>query len=320
MELGHWDRSDEALAATLSVAEMGVHYARTRAVPLRGELLLRRGRPEEARLLLEGELPADELRGWLTQLCPILARVRLALADGQGAQAALERWVDAWRTAGSPAGWEQELAWGIEVYLGVGGQERAGELLRDLSAAAERSAAPLARAALQDARGLVAAHEGRHVEAAAHFRRAAALWCDMEAPYLEAHARRLRAASLLQTGDPSDREEARSELVTAQVTCTTLGAPWELEAIATLAKRHGLVPTPAQPATGQTHGLTRREREVLALIAQGCSNRAIAVRLVITEKTAENHVGNILGKLGLRSRAQAAAYAVAHGLAGTTTR
>ena len=70
------------------------------------------------------------------------------------------------------------------------------------------------------------------------------------------------------------------------------------------------------PANHQIHtGLTRREREVIALIARGYGNRAIAGALVISERTAENHVANILGKLGCISRAQAAAYAVEHGLA-----
>jgi DNA-binding NarL/FixJ family response regulator len=54
---------------------------------------------------------------------------------------------------------------------------------------------------------------------------------------------------------------------------------------------------------------------VLALVAQGASNRAIADALVIAERTAEIHVSNILGKLGVSSRTQAAAYALAHGLA-----
>jgi DNA-binding NarL/FixJ family response regulator len=55
--------------------------------------------------------------------------------------------------------------------------------------------------------------------------------------------------------------------------------------------------------------LSRREREVLTLLAQGMSNPAIAKRLFITAKTAEHHVSSILGKLGLRNRAQAAAFA-----------
>ena len=54
---------------------------------------------------------------------------------------------------------------------------------------------------------------------------------------------------------------------------------------------------------------------MLALLAQGASNRAIADALVIAERTAEIHVSNILSKLGVTSRTQAAAYAAAHGLA-----
>jgi DNA-binding NarL/FixJ family response regulator len=65
---------------------------------------------------------------------------------------------------------------------------------------------------------------------------------------------------------------------------------------------------PAQEA------LTDREREVLALVARGLSNKAIAERLAITERTARTHVSNILGKLGLASRTQAALYAVEHKL------
>jgi DNA-binding NarL/FixJ family response regulator len=60
--------------------------------------------------------------------------------------------------------------------------------------------------------------------------------------------------------------------------------------------------------------LTRREREVAALIAQGLMNREIADRLIISEMTADSHVSHILRKLGFRSRAQVATWAVAHGL------
>jgi NarL family two-component system response regulator LiaR len=60
--------------------------------------------------------------------------------------------------------------------------------------------------------------------------------------------------------------------------------------------------------------LTPREREVLALLARGRANKAIALELGVAEKTVKTHVGNILGKLGLSDRTQAALYAVREGL------
>ena len=61
-------------------------------------------------------------------------------------------------------------------------------------------------------------------------------------------------------------------------------------------------------------GLSAREREVAALVAQGKSNREIAAVLVVSERTAEAHVSNILGKLGLNTRAQIAAWTIEKGL------
>ncbi|WP_046501841.1 response regulator [Streptomyces odonnellii] len=72
------------------------------------------------------------------------------------------------------------------------------------------------------------------------------------------------------------------------------------------------------PGTGQGRGtsLTDREREVLGLIADGRSNREIARALVLSEKTVKTHVSNILMKLDLSDRTQAALWAVRHGAAG----
>ncbi|MEV7091105.1 response regulator transcription factor [Streptomyces sp. NPDC093085] len=72
------------------------------------------------------------------------------------------------------------------------------------------------------------------------------------------------------------------------------------------------------PAMGQGRGnsLTEREREVLTLIADGRSNREIARALVLSEKTVKTHVSNILMKLDLADRTQAALWAVRHGVTG----
>jgi DNA-binding NarL/FixJ family response regulator len=65
---------------------------------------------------------------------------------------------------------------------------------------------------------------------------------------------------------------------------------------------------------GHAEELTPREREVIVLIAEGATNRQIAHRLGVSERTARTHVSNILTKLGLSSRTQAAMWAVHHGL------
>ena len=73
----------------------------------------------------------------------------------------------------------------------------------------------------------------------------------------------------------------------------------------------GALAADSAPATDAPALLTERERQVTGLIAEGLSNRQIASRLVISERTADRHVSNILAKLGLTTRAQVAAWSVA---------
>jgi DNA-binding CsgD family transcriptional regulator len=69
-----------------------------------------------------------------------------------------------------------------------------------------------------------------------------------------------------------------------------------------------------QSEADQFSGLTPRERDVAHFLAQGKSNREIAEKLVLSERTVENHVGNILTKLGFDSRSQIAVWAMEKGL------
>lgn len=73
-------------------------------------------------------------------------------------------------------------------------------------------------------------------------------------------------------------------------------------------------PPPRQAGRREFGGLTERERETVALIAEGKSNREIAAHLVVSDETVKTHVSHILSKLGLRSRTQIAAWAIQHGL------
>ena len=86
-----------------------------------------------------------------------------------------------------------------------------------------------------------------------------------------------------------------------------LGAPRDADAAAALLRELG---APARAFPKGYGPLTKRETEVVSLLAEGCSNAEIAQRLYISRRTAEHHVARILAKLGLRSRAEVAAYAL----------
>jgi DNA-binding NarL/FixJ family response regulator len=76
--------------------------------------------------------------------------------------------------------------------------------------------------------------------------------------------------------------------------------------------------TPSSPGSSTPDAtatdLTEREQEVLGLIARGMNNHEIAEKMVISEKTVKTHVSNVLGKLGVEDRTQAAIWALKHGL------
>jgi DNA-binding NarL/FixJ family response regulator len=75
-----------------------------------------------------------------------------------------------------------------------------------------------------------------------------------------------------------------------------------------------LEPAPAKPAREPPAGLTSREREVLALVASGRTNRRIAAELFISEHTVARHLSNIFNKIGVTTRTAASAFAFEHDL------
>lgn len=133
-------------------------------------------------------------------------------------------------------------------------------------------------------------------------RRAWQVWRELEAPY---EAAQVRVRIGLGCRARGDAEAAALELDSARRVFTQLGAAPDL------ARLDALAPAEADPPT---HGLTARELQVLRLVATGSTNHAIAAELVLAEKTVDRHVSNILGKLGVSSRAAATAYAYQHRL------
>ncbi len=108
------------------------------------------------------------------------------------------------------------------------------------------------------------------------------------------------------------KDEALETLANA-VRAVARGASWLSPSVAHQVVKRAVgdaLPSPESPLTP----LTPREMEVLCLLAQGLDNAAIAQQLVVTRRTVQNHVSNIYGKLGVRSRTEATLYAIRHGL------
>jgi DNA-binding CsgD family transcriptional regulator/tetratricopeptide (TPR) repeat protein len=151
----------------------------------------------------------------------------------------------------------------------------------------------------------------------ARWREAAEQWERLELPYRAAYARFRQAEALLAAGAP--RAEVEPVLRAAHRATVALGAGPLRREIELLARRGRLrledpaaTAAPAPATQLAAFGLTRRETEVLELVAAGHTNRQIGQALFITPKTAGLHVSRILAKLGVTGRGQAAA--VAHRL------
>jgi len=165
--------------------------------------------------------------------------------------------------------------------------------------------------ALAATRALCMAEHGRLREDddAERWDEVAARWDALAQPYPAAYARLRQAEALI---GARKRSSAMEPLGTARRAAKRLGATPLAAVVDGVAQTARLVLRDGSPATTEPpvpFGLTRREVEVLGLIADGLTNRQIARRLLIAEKTAGVHVSNILGKLGVANRGQAAAAA-----------
>jgi ATP/maltotriose-dependent transcriptional regulator MalT len=145
------------------------------------------------------------------------------------------------------------------------------------------------------------------------WQQAAAHWEKLSFPHPAAYARRRLAEALLHSAEGTSA--AARELAAACETATMLGAGPLLRSIQALAER-ARITLPGPAAALQTGlppspagNLTRRERQVLTLLADGLSNRRIAHDLFISEKTVSVHISHILAKLGVTNRTEAAAAA-----------
>jgi DNA-binding NarL/FixJ family response regulator len=291
---GAWPEAEaELVRATEALLAIEPGLAAPAFVQL-GEVRRRTGNHAEAEeaFLRGAELGADPQPG-LALLRAATGRVDEAAGELRHAVAAEHQ----------PPRRARLLAAFVEVTLAsrdLNEAREATDTLRALAAAA--GTAPLDALATAAA-GQLALSSGDPEIAAGALATAAAAFDELGLPYEAARARVARARALRDVGDASTAEP---ELERAAAALRRLGAEPELAEIDRLRRAHEA----ALPA-----GLTAREAEVLRLVAEGKTNRDIAVELVISEHTVARHLQNMFVKLGVSSRSGATAFAFEHGLA-----
>jgi DNA-binding CsgD family transcriptional regulator len=289
---GRWAEAETELESAIRTFERSYRLMREEPLVKLADLRVRQGRYEEARRLIEGHESHPVARRALALIA--FGRGELDLAE-ELAQLCLE---GEGRTDALCA---PVIELQVRVRLARDDLAAATEALGRLVEVASASGDERAGAHADLAEGLVAAARGEPATASlqAAVRRFSAL-----ALPLEAARSQLALARSLATGTP------RAAVAEAQVALRSfdrLGARPDADAAAALLRELGATGRSRVRGTGV---LTAREGEVLALLAHGCTNAEIAERLVISRRTAEHHVASILSKLDLRSRAEAAAYAL----------
>lgn len=300
---GEWPEAESEIEAL----RRHVEAVQPRLVPAAkirlGELRRRQGRWAEAE-----ELFAQAGSHYLA----VLGRAALALDRGDAA-AAVDLAEDYLRRV--PREQSTERVPGLEVLVraAVTAREpdKAGRALEELRTIAAAVATDPLRAAATSAESALLAAGGDREAASRRLEQSVSLYEASRAPHEAARAR-LELARILAT--LGRREPAALEARAACATFERLGAARDASAANNLLEELAAAGRlPPQRAAG-AKALTRREVEVLQLIAQGMSDREVAARLKLSEHTIHRHVTNILTKTGLPSRAAAVAHAARRGL------
>jgi DNA-binding NarL/FixJ family response regulator len=299
---GRWSEAEEELLSALHVFESGNRAQRIDAIARLADLRIRQGRLEEAQRLIEG---------WEDHPEGVRPAAALLVARGDAARAVglLELRLRRVGHASPEAAPLLALLADAQLSQGdVAGARAAVDVLRRLAPPGGCDSIG-GRAELGAARVAIASGE----DGSPHAEEAVRCFLALDMPLELAQARLCLARCLTASGPDRAAAEARLALATFD----DLGAARDADAAAELLRALGVRGRTGPKRPGS---LSAREEEVLGLLGEGLRNDQIARRLYISRRTAEHHVSSILAKLGVATRAEAAAYAVRRLLAGDAAR
>jgi DNA-binding CsgD family transcriptional regulator len=256
---------------------------------------------EVRRLRGEWEVAEDAYRRAAEHGCPTqpgLALLRLAEGDVAAASAGIRRALT--EVTAKPDRLDLLKA-AVTIYLEEGRIEAAREAVSEFQEIAGELTTPVIEADTSAVSGALALSEGDPGSALPLLRRAVGTWQEQDVPHERAKLNVLIGQACRALGD---HDGARLEFAAARETFERLGARPDLVQLDRIVA--------VTDAGSETHGLTRREIEVLRLIAQGKANRVIAHELHLSARTVHRHVSNIFTKLDVDSRTAAVAYGIRH--------
>jgi DNA-binding CsgD family transcriptional regulator len=321
---GEWDRSLDLADDLLSAPDQPPHI-RWAALWAAGLVSVARGRTREGRPLLSELTTIGRRLRFVPALIEGLQGLALAdeldgdLDAAAGRHRELIEAAQTLTTEGHHV--SPTLRWTATFFATLGDTERVNACADALADIAARFGSPDALAALAHALGEASLLAGDAQQATVEFGRALELLEEIDTPF-EAAVTKLRAGSAFAAA--GEREVGIDLLVDAHRTFRRLGArPFVVRAAAALEELGERVDRRlGRRAAGELErgGLTRRELEVLRLVAVGRTNAEIAHELVLSPRTVEMHVRNTLAKLDCRSRTEAAARGHELGLVGPPVR
>ena len=301
---GHWDRALE-VCADAAGADGAVPHARAVGTGIGGLIHAFRGSAATARReLLAATSIATRIE--LTAMELLSAWGLCVLDDAAGAPEAAvaraRRILARWEESGERHYTIAIAQWSSTLFAEAGDPAGARACAAVLARIAEATAQPEALAALAHALGETAHLDGAPGTAAQELLRAAESFAALGLPLATAQARRRAAAALAAAGETAP---AADQLREAHEIFAGLGAARAAGQCAAGLVALGRKP-PRRARGGRRAGtLSRRESEVMALVAQGLTSRDIGGRLFLSPRTVEMHVQNSLDKLGCRTRAEA---------------